>query len=461
MRTLETDYLVVGAGAAGMAFTDSLVTHSDADVIMVDRRDRPGGHWNDAYSFVRLHHPSAYYGVNSRPLGADTVDTHGPNAGLYERATGAQICDYYGHVLEDLLLSGRVRFLGGSDYQSTPSGEHRVVSRVTGEATDVTVRRKLVDATYLESAVPATHSPSFQVHGSARVIPVGELVGVTEAPSTYVVIGAGKTAMDACVWLLDNGVRPERIRWIKPREAWLLNREGWQPLDQVGSVVEGFSLEFEALAAATSVDDLFARLERCGRLVRIDEQVAPTMFRCATVSRPELAQLRQIRDVVRLGRVLRIDADRIVLEEGSLPTDADHLYVDCTANGIRVAPAVPIFTDHRITVQQVRNCSPTFNAALLGYIESTRADLAEQNRLCPPNPLPSAARDWLSNIAISMAAARRWQAEPDLTEWVESSRLNVLRGAHLPTDDPRMTQAAQRSAEHIKPALTRLHELMT
>lgn len=27
---LETDYLVVGAGAAGMAFTDALLTHSDA-----------------------------------------------------------------------------------------------------------------------------------------------------------------------------------------------------------------------------------------------------------------------------------------------------------------------------------------------------------------------------------------------------------------------------------------------
>jgi choline dehydrogenase-like flavoprotein len=53
-RTIETDYLVVGSGAAGMAFTDSLISASDAQVVMVDRRHAPGGHWNDAYPFVRL-----------------------------------------------------------------------------------------------------------------------------------------------------------------------------------------------------------------------------------------------------------------------------------------------------------------------------------------------------------------------------------------------------------------------
>lgn len=41
-RTIETDYLVVGCGAAGMAFTDALVSDSDADVVMVDRRHAPG-----------------------------------------------------------------------------------------------------------------------------------------------------------------------------------------------------------------------------------------------------------------------------------------------------------------------------------------------------------------------------------------------------------------------------------
>src|SRR5690606_37833812 len=78
---LATDYLVVGAGAAGMAFTDALLAHSDVTVTIVDRHHAPGGHWIDAYPYVRLHQPSAFYGVSSVPLGQDTVDVAGTNAG--------------------------------------------------------------------------------------------------------------------------------------------------------------------------------------------------------------------------------------------------------------------------------------------------------------------------------------------------------------------------------------------
>ena len=92
---LDADYLVVGAGASGMAFADSLITSSDAEVVIVDRRHGPGGHWNDTYPFIRLHQPSAYYGVNSMPLGTDTIDTQGVNAGMYERASGNELCAYY------------------------------------------------------------------------------------------------------------------------------------------------------------------------------------------------------------------------------------------------------------------------------------------------------------------------------------------------------------------------------
>ena len=67
-RALDTDYLGVGSGAAGMAFTDSLITETDARIVMVDRRSAPGGHWNDVYPFVRLHQPSLYYGVNDGQL---------------------------------------------------------------------------------------------------------------------------------------------------------------------------------------------------------------------------------------------------------------------------------------------------------------------------------------------------------------------------------------------------------
>ena len=69
IKPVKADYLIVGSGAMGMAFADVILTESDATLVMVDRHDKPGGHWNDAYPFVRLHTPSAFYGVSSRPLG--------------------------------------------------------------------------------------------------------------------------------------------------------------------------------------------------------------------------------------------------------------------------------------------------------------------------------------------------------------------------------------------------------
>ncbi|MFD0533483.1 hypothetical protein ACFQY7_06475 [Actinomadura luteofluorescens] len=72
---IETDYLVVGASATAMAFVDTLLTESDATVVMVDRYHQPGGHWTVAYPYVRLHQPSVMYGVNSRPLGNGAVDS--------------------------------------------------------------------------------------------------------------------------------------------------------------------------------------------------------------------------------------------------------------------------------------------------------------------------------------------------------------------------------------------------
>ena len=173
---VETDYLIAGAGAAGLAFADALIAASDADVVLVDRRHGPGGHWNDAYPFVRLHQPSAYYGVNSRVLGSDSIDSTGPNAGLYQRATAAEICDYYQRVLEDLLASGQVRFFGMSDCARGGPDGCRFVSRLTGEATTVRVRRRVVDARYLETPIPATHTPSFGAEPGMRLIPVNDLV---------------------------------------------------------------------------------------------------------------------------------------------------------------------------------------------------------------------------------------------------------------------------------------------
>jgi hypothetical protein len=324
VTTIDTDYLVVGAGATGMAFADEVVAASDAEVVLVDRRHRPGGHWNDAYPFVRVHQPSAFYGVNSRRLGNDAIDTTGPDRGSYERASAAEICDYYQRVLEEQLLpSGRVRFRGLSDHL-WDGREHRVVSRLTGESTTVRVRRKLVDATYLETSVPASHRRPFDVAADATVVPPGGLVQLDEPATGYTVLGAGKTAMDTCTWLLANGVPPEAIRWIRPRDAWLLDRRFLQPLQLVTNCIEGVSFDLQCAAEAESVTDLFHRLEDCGQLSRLDPEVEPTTYRGAILSDDERTQLRRIDNVVRLGRVRAVGFDRAAFQR---EIDLAHLAV--------------------------------------------------------------------------------------------------------------------------------------
>jgi hypothetical protein len=329
-QTLETDYLVAGAGAAGMAFTDALVGNSDAQVV-VDRRHAPGGHWLDAYPFVRLHMPSAFYGVNSVPLGHNTREKHGPNAGLYEMASAAEICAYYDRAMrERLLAAGRVSYLPMCEYR----GGQDVVSRVSGERHQVRVRRRVVDATYLESSVPATTPVPFDVEPGARCEPVGALARVAEPTDGYVIIGAGKTAIDACLWLLDSGVPPELIQWIKPREPWLLNRAFLQGGDLAAASLEAFADAGAAAADAQSIPDYFDRLVAAGWLAQVDESVEPTMLKAATVMPGELEQLRRIERVVRLGHVHRIGRKVIALEKGTVPTTRGMSHVHCAAAGL-------------------------------------------------------------------------------------------------------------------------------
>lgn len=440
---METDYLVIGAGLAGMAFTDALIAATDARVLMADRRHSPGGHWNDAYPFVRLHQPSAFYGVRSRDLGEDRVDATGPNAGFYERATAAEVCHYFQEVMDETFLpSGQVEFLPMHDVEDHGDGTALITSRLTGATRHVEVRKKVVDARFLESSVPATHTPSFRVDDGARCVPVNALVSESEPPGGYVILGAGKTAMDACIWLLEQDVDPACITWVKPREPWLLDRAAFQPREKVGDFIKVYAASVEASAQATSVRDLFERLETGGSLVRVDTSVDATMFRGAILSEHERNLLRTIENVVRAGHVRRIRQDRMQMDEGAVMVTPGAVFVDCTAEGLQSPTPRPIFEARRVTLQAIREGSPSFSAALIGYLEATRGDdLAAANELAPPNPYPNTAVDWIRVRHISMTAQARLDQIPDGAAWAEDCRLNIAAGMLDHAGEPGVSEA--------------------
>jgi hypothetical protein len=420
-RTIEADYLVVGAGAMGMAFTDTMVGGTNATVVMVDRNDQPGGHWTMAYPFVRLHQPSAYYGVNSRNLGSDTIDEGGLNAGYYELASGAEVCAYYDSVMQQQLLpTGRVTYLPMSEYL----GDGRIRT-LGGEEIEVAARR--VVTSHVEIVVPSMRAPSYPVASGVDCVPPNHLPHIRDARDRYVIVGAGKTAMDACLWLLRHGVAPQRLTWIKPRDAWMLDRAGIQPGSQFAKkVLRDFSNQLAAVLEAESLADLFDRLEAKGCLLRIDESVEPTMYRCAILSRAELAELRRIEDVVRLGHVQAIEPGRVILDDGSLDVHGSALYIDCSADGFAHREPTPVFCGDHISLQAVRTCQPAFSAAAIAHVEAAYPDDETRNAFCDPVPYPREPADWLRMMLAFNKNQLQWFSDPDMMAWVDAARLNVL-----------------------------------
>ena len=108
---LAADYLVIGAGAMGMAFVDEILSGDfTATVVLVDRYAGPGGHWRRSYPFVSLHQPAAFYGVNSENLGS----------GGKSVASGLEVVAYFQRVLERHVASGRLKFFPHCEYLFGP-----------------------------------------------------------------------------------------------------------------------------------------------------------------------------------------------------------------------------------------------------------------------------------------------------------------------------------------------------
>ena len=148
------DYLVVGAGASGMSFVDTLLLHSKepVSVVLLDKREQPGGHWNDAYDFATLHQPARNYGVESSKLEELAISND------EKRATKSEILTYY-QSLEELEGKGAQRRFVGSASFDFATGTY--MSGGEGKPTVVDVAKKVVDAA----------SPTTSLRSSLHVSP--------------------------------------------------------------------------------------------------------------------------------------------------------------------------------------------------------------------------------------------------------------------------------------------------
>jgi hypothetical protein len=435
---LAADYLVIGAGAMGMAFVDEILSGDfTATVVLVDRYAGPGGHWRRSYPFVSLHQPAAFYGVNSENLGS----------GGKSLASGLEVVAYFQRVLERHVASGRLKFFPHCEYLATAEFNSDFTSTVTGEKYSVDVKRKLVDATYMKVEVPSMRPPPYRVTHGLEVVPPNGLADISSPYEQYVVVGAGKTGMDAVLYLLGLGLAPDLITWIMPNDAWLLDRGNIHP----DGLLLSLGKQQEAMAKSETLQALLLNLEADGMLMRIDESVWAEKYRCATVNREELALLRSVKNVVRAGRVVSIEEGQVQLEKGSFSVPKQTLFVDCTANGLSNRPIVPVFSAQKITLQSVSMCQQVYSASLIAHVETAFSDLGMQNKLCRVTPHPETIDDYLYAVGIGAMNNASWGKH--FPKWVRNARLSFR--SHIPTwrlfmKIPHMTKLAPLVAKNLQ-----------
>ena len=172
------------------------------------------------------------------------------------------------------------------------------------------------------------------------------------------------------------------------------------------------------------------------------------MFHGATVSSDELTQLRRVKNVVRKGRVSRIENDRIFFnvddsgQADSIATTANTMHVDCSARAVPVTETYDVFQGNKIVIQTVRSYQPVFSAAFIAHIEASYDDEAVKNKLCRVVPLPNHDTDWLVGLVAQMQNQMRWSKEPGIRDWLINNRLDGFIKLTQPSSETTPEQIA-------------------
>ena len=353
MQRVECDYLVVGSGAASLAFVDTLLDElPEARVVLVDKKPCPGGHWVDAYGFVRLHQPSIVYGLASASLEGSWAKLLVTKRILpwKHRASKAEITQYFQKFVDAKTASGQLQYFPecvfdlGQELKASASNAKSVTAafasldgkrRYTAE-----IREKLVDGVRGECLIPSRNPPEFPVAEGIHLITPNELqrlsTGRGQKEKHFVVLGAGKTAMDTVVFLQTALKVPStNISWVISNDVWMLSRENsGGPFDYQRALLE----------ADNDKDKACLAMEADGKFVRLEPGVLPTRFRFPMIGKDEVKLMRRVEEKIRRGRVASLgveDGDVVVRfeEEGRedwvLPREGDkeYVFVHCTSPG--------------------------------------------------------------------------------------------------------------------------------
>lgn len=403
------DYLIIGAGVTGLAFADTLLCETPARIAIIDRYDRPGGAWNDAYAFKQLERSPHQFGARSFPI-SSFLSTQ-PDWRCGQPILRETVLAYFETLMKDhILATGRAKYFPATEHLR--SGHIR--SLETTRVKTLKFKRKIVDAARNRRWSRNTHVPCISFEKNVDVISPHALhyyvEDASECYNRYCIIGAGSAGADTAHYLLRLGVSADKIVWVKPREGWFIDPSLTGPPSGLDLV--------EQVDRASTQETLYASLETSGHLSRASKDIAPLMHHAAVKPAAAIDSLATIKHVVRKGHVKSISLIGLSLENGTEPMPPRTLYIDCTAGPVLSRARPAIFSDDQIIVQPCCIADASFSASVIAAIEFSRETAAAKNALCRPLARPDTPVDFMTGLQRSFANFYNWRANPSVGQWL-------------------------------------------
>ncbi len=203
------DLVVIGAGVAGL---NALSSASDylakgARVLLLDQKTKPGGMWNSAYDYVRLHQPHPMFTVGNQKWNWKKP----PHYLAARDEVQSHLANCLAHTAEGLALETCFETTVTSCHEVDTSGEPRAQIAFRhnddpGDAATVTALQ-VIEAEGYNVASPVRLNLSSSAVVSITPDSLRETLAANPNAPVYIV-GGGKTGMDTAIEVMNQN--PER-----------------------------------------------------------------------------------------------------------------------------------------------------------------------------------------------------------------------------------------------------------
>jgi len=245
-------------------------------------------------------------------------------------------------------------------------------------------------------------------------------VNLAGSYNKYVVLGAGKTGVDAVNYLMQFVKNPSCITWVVSQDYWYILRETIGS----GELLEGLIGMVKSVQTGISADDLFLNAEKEGFLVRLSPSIMPTKFKCGILGMYEVNAVQQV-NIVRQGRVTHVTKSEISFMKGpNMCIDDNTLVVNAAAMGNMPRKPTPVFDGNQITIQPLVFCNPTLSAACCGFMEASFDSDDKKNAHCVVVPHVLNPETFPYTLYLNSKSLIAMEKDSNLLNFVTFNRLN-------------------------------------